>query len=103
MLDTALAEDAHPWVVSCPRATVVVSIPRPAATATDLANDPGPAPLGALKYPRRFAATPTRTPVAVAVAVHPVAVAGPVTDPGPGPETIPGFGGRRNMDQRWGG
>jgi hypothetical protein len=28
MLDTALAEDAHPWVVSCPRATVVVSILR---------------------------------------------------------------------------
>jgi hypothetical protein len=28
ILDTAFAEDAHPWVVSCPRATVVVSILR---------------------------------------------------------------------------
>jgi len=28
ILDTALAEDDHPWVVSCPRATVVVSILR---------------------------------------------------------------------------
>jgi len=28
ILDTAFAEDAHPWVVSCPRATVVVGIRR---------------------------------------------------------------------------
>jgi hypothetical protein len=28
ILDTAFAEDAHPWVVCCPRATVVVSILR---------------------------------------------------------------------------
>jgi hypothetical protein len=28
ILDTAFAEDDHPWVVSCPRATVVVSILR---------------------------------------------------------------------------
>jgi hypothetical protein len=28
ILDTAFAEDDHPWVVACPRATVVVSVLR---------------------------------------------------------------------------